>query len=433
MAIADRLSRVAALVKSNAAGAMVAQVWQAGGSFALQILAAWTLGAVGLGVFALLYGIIVLVTAISSGMVGDSLIILNRADRAIRSGLQFWALALATAAFGVAAAVSYWTGLLPWQAAIWFGLATALFMVEELIRRLLMATMRFWHLVLVDGSALVACLATIGLVSLSHQLSIGTFLMGLCAGQAIGLLVGICALPKSERRLVRLQRDGIGRVAAFGAWRGAQVSIPQLVQTLSRTLVTVAVSAAALGEVEAARILVAPLTLLVQGFGSYLLSSYAKDRDLGPRKLRERAWKASATMMAGALVVGLVIVLLTPVVGPLVSGPAFAIDPVVVAGWMCYVIGMASLQPFGSLGAVLGQQGRLLLCRVFDVVAALATLFVLVVVFQLPATVMPFVLAAGLMVGGITIRYFVLRPLIATERVAEESAEVELQPVSGAR
>ena len=74
---------------------MVAQVWQAAGSFGLQLLAAWLLGASGLGLLSLCLSIIILATAVTSGMVGDSLVILDRRNRAIRAGLQFWALVLA--------------------------------------------------------------------------------------------------------------------------------------------------------------------------------------------------------------------------------------------------------------------------------------------------------------------------------------------------
>ena len=71
--------------------------------------------------------------------------------------------------------------------------------------------------------------------------------------------------------------------------------------TLSRILVTVFAGGAALGLVEGARILVAPVLLTVQGFGSYLLSSYVRDKELGVSALRRRAWRASGSMKESAL------------------------------------------------------------------------------------------------------------------------------------
>lgn len=60
--------------------AILAQVWQAAGSFALQVIAAHLLGAPGLALVSLCLGVIVLATAVSSGVVGDSLTVLDRRD-----------------------------------------------------------------------------------------------------------------------------------------------------------------------------------------------------------------------------------------------------------------------------------------------------------------------------------------------------------------
>ncbi|NHB84230.1 hypothetical protein G7085_05215 [Tessaracoccus sp. HDW20] len=59
-------------------------MWQAVGNFGLQIIAAWTLGAAGLGLISLSLGVIILATALASGMVGDSLVILRREDPRVR-------------------------------------------------------------------------------------------------------------------------------------------------------------------------------------------------------------------------------------------------------------------------------------------------------------------------------------------------------------
>lgn len=75
--------------------AILAQVWQAAGSFALQVIAAHLLGAPGLALVSLCLGVIVLATAVSSGVVGDSLTVLDRRDPGIRGGLIAWILLLA--------------------------------------------------------------------------------------------------------------------------------------------------------------------------------------------------------------------------------------------------------------------------------------------------------------------------------------------------
>ena len=59
--------KVVSLVTSPAAGALVAQTWQAAASFVLQVVAAHVLGASGLGLIALCLGVVVLTTAVTSG------------------------------------------------------------------------------------------------------------------------------------------------------------------------------------------------------------------------------------------------------------------------------------------------------------------------------------------------------------------------------
>ena len=166
----------------------------------------------------------------------------------------------------------------------------------------------------------------------------------------------------------------------------------------------------ALGLVEGARIFVAPVLLIVQGLGSYLLSSYVRDQQLGVPALRRRAWRASLMMMAGALVVGTAIVLAAPYLGHLVSGPSFEIERLTVAGWVCYVMASASFQPFASLAAVKGRQRRVFACRLADAGFAVVLLTSLLAA-GVSAAWTPFVLASGLVVGGLLVRQFVLAPL----------------------
>jgi len=73
----------------HASGAIAAQLSQAMASFVLQVIVARTLGAKGLGAFALIYGAIILGTALCTGLVGDSLTVLDRNTPTIRAGLQW--------------------------------------------------------------------------------------------------------------------------------------------------------------------------------------------------------------------------------------------------------------------------------------------------------------------------------------------------------
>ena len=94
-------------------------------------------------------------TALASGMIGDSLVILDRSKPAVRGALPAWALLLG-AATGVVAAIGMGaTVLTPLQALLFAGALVA-FQFEELVRRVFMGLMQFWRLVIVDAVAVGA-------------------------------------------------------------------------------------------------------------------------------------------------------------------------------------------------------------------------------------------------------------------------------------
>ncbi|MFT3970691.1 MAG: hypothetical protein QM695_10540 [Micropruina sp.] len=416
--------RIVKLVRSKAASAAVAQVWQAVGSFGLQIVAAWTLGAQGLGLISLSLGVIVLSTALASGMIGDSLVILDRSRPAVRGALQVWALLLGGCSAIVAGLVMGASLLTPLQAVL-FAAALVAFQFEELVRRVFMGVMQFWRLVVLDTVAVVIALTMIVGFAFTHTITVEAFFLALLVGQLAGIATGIALLPRAERVWVTVRGSEFRSVVAFGAWRGAQVAVPQLMLTLSRVLVAAFAGGVALGLVEGARIFVAPVLLIVQGLGSYLLSSYVRDKGRSVVTLRSRAWRASLLMMGGVLVVGSSVVIATPYLGHLVSGPSFQLDRLTVAGWVCYAMASASFQPFASLAAVRGRQRRVFACRLIDAGFA-AVLLASLLAIGVSAAWTPYALAAGLVVGGLLVRQFVLVPLTKTSSSATTNTELRM-------
>jgi hypothetical protein len=395
------------LVRSPAAGAVFAQVWQATGSFAIQILAAHLLGATGLGTISLCLGVIVLTAAVASGLVGDGLTVLDRSADPVRAGLQVWALVLALVGPGVTAFILYRTGLVDPAAALAFALASCFFLLEELLRRVLTATMCFWRLVAVDSAALAVTLIALMVIG-RGQMSPMTFLAAVAVGQAAGCLMAVLMLPRTERWVAPWRGAALRQVWGFGVWRGLQVAVNPSALTGLRVLVVAAAGLAVLGPLEAARIFVAPATLVVQGLGSYLLASYARDRRLPMAVLLRRATRAAAAMAGGALLLGGLAAALVPVAGRLVSGPEFAIAPTAVLAWSGYAAAAALMQPFASLAAARGGQRAVFAVRVGDSSLGLALLLLAVQVLHWSADVAPLALALGLVAGGIVIRKVVL-------------------------
>ena len=405
-------------VRSDATGAMVAQLWQAAGSFALQIVAAHLLGATGLGAFALCFGVIVLATALVGGVVGDSLTVLDRDDRGIRAGLEWWALLLILGSSLAGSVALVLTDFLTVSQAAVFGVASVLFQTEEIIRRLFMAELRFWRLVVIDTISLAGALATIGVSAAVGTVSLSTLLVGLAVGQAIALVVALAMLPAKDRRVVSLRRAGFSAVASFGVWRGAQVAVNPAALTAFRSIIILGVGTAALGEIEAARILVAPAILLVQGLGSYLLASYARDRNAPLRLLQTRANRAALAMSSAIVLVGGAAALMTPYLGPLVTGTGFAVSGVTVFCWALYAAASATMQPFASLCAARGRPRQVFTVRVADSLVGLALAAIAVLVLHVPVTLAPLALAFGLLLGGVLVRSFVLRPLVRLDALS---------------
>ena len=168
-------------------------------SFLLQIIAVRELSAAGLGVFALLYSCVVLSTAVTTGLVGDSLTVLHRHETDVRGGLQTVALGIAVIGGLAACLISGLTGLIEWDLAPLFGLATSIFVREELIRRMLMASMKFWFVVAVDATCLIVTATWLTVFKvLDGQLVMRDLLSSLVVAQLCGLLVGVGLLPASR-------------------------------------------------------------------------------------------------------------------------------------------------------------------------------------------------------------------------------------------
>src|SRR5690606_16207748 len=353
----------------RALGALAGQVTLALGNFVLSVVAARTLGATGFGTYALLFGAVVMATALTTGLLGDSLTVLDRQDPAVRASLT----RIGTALVGALAVVAFVAsrGAVGAGTALVFALALTAFVLADLCRRLLMATLRFWSLVLVDAAGLVALLAVLGGSGLGGPLTLDHVLAALAVGQTVAALLALTRLPATERR-PRLRGPGDWRaVGGFGFWRALLPFVRPTTLNLARTVVDVRAGPAAVGELEAARVLVAPAMLLVQGVGSYLFSSYAADRDQGSAVLLTRAARAAAVMLAGAVVVAAAATLLLPRLGPLVTADRFAVSLLAALGWACYAASCAAVLPYGSLAAVQGRQQWVLVIRAVDSVVAL--------------------------------------------------------------
>ncbi len=406
----------------NVAGAVSAQFSQALGSFLLQVLAARLLGKEGLAVFAVLFGLVVVGTAIVSGFVGDSLTVLDRAERIVRSGLQWWLVVLSTV-FGLVAALGLGgSGYITWRQAIVFGLAGVAFVVEDTLRRLLMASLRFWSIVIVDLVGLVGSVGLVTVVSLGDaEVTLTHFLEGLVVGQLAATVVGVFLLPEADRWWARAGRrdgtdDGRTRVFEYGKWRALQVSVRPVMLALMRVIAVAGIGRAAYGELEGARLFVAPAMLAVNGASSYLFARFARTKDEATTRLLRQADTGVVVLSAVSLLLGVLAAFAAPTLGNAMVGKEFDLDRWSVLGWSVYAAATAAATPYGVLAAVRGRQGATLLVRVLDSVLSLIGVAV-VVAAPWSTSAIPYVMGLFAFCGGIGIRQLIVADL-AAKRVA---------------
>lgn len=398
-------------MKGKAFSAVSAQAVQAVVSFALQILVARLLGIEQFGRFAILYGVIVVATAVITGLVGDSLVVLDRADRAVRAGLEV-ALILSAALLGAcAAAVVALTGFgTPAESAL-LGFALAAFGTEEIVRRLLMAHIRYERVIIADLSGFVLVLVVVVSSELSGILSLSVVLGGLGAGQILGALVGWRLVPEEDRRLVSPRGAALREVLAYGAWRALQQVLRPSLYTVVRILVLTIAGVAAVGLLEAARTYTSPVILVIGGLSSFLFVRFADQRSSGLAGSLRDSDRAVVALVATSVVMSVIALVLAPWVTPLLFG--VAVDPLAVVAWLVYGLSVAVVTPYGALGAVAGRQAAVFVIRLTDTSLGILTALGMLLLGAPPSSV-PLGLAVTSLLGGLGLRRLVVTRIVET-------------------
>lgn len=391
-------------MKRKALGAVIAQAAQAGIGLLLQILVARLLGIEEYGRFAILYGVVIVATAVVTGLIGDSLVVLDRSQRALRAGLEAM-LVLTSVVLAVGAFLIAWlTGFSdPWESAL-FAVALAAFAVEEIVRRLLIAHLSFVRTALTDATGFVVALAIILTVHLAGTLSLAAFLGGIAAGQIVATIVGWVLVPRVDRRLVGLRGADLAAVWRYGMWRGLQQVLRPSLFTVVRLLVLAGAGLTAVGLLEAARTYTSPLILVIGGLSSFLFVRFADQHKAGTGASVREADRVVGFLLIGTVVMSVIAVLLIPWVSPLLFD--VTVDPLAVTAWLAYGMSVAIVTPYGALGAVGGRQIAVFVIRLSDTVLAIVAAIVLLALGAEPST-LPFALAAASMLGGVGLRWLV--------------------------
>lgn len=395
--------------RSRVLGGVAAQGSQAAGSFVLQVLAVRLLGLDGLGQFAALYAVMIMATAVSSGFVGDALTVLDRSDRNVRGALQGWTVIVVSATALLAGLVTWAAGFLDITGALAFSAAVAAYMVEDIMRRLLMATLTFWRIVAIDLTAAAGAVGVLlGLVLTGQIVTIGDFLLAIAVGQTVGVVAAVVVMPRAERWLAGSRRAAWQAVFDYGSWRALQQLVRPALLAVVRVVCLVVLGLAATGQLEAARIYVAPAMLVVGGVSAVLFASYATRKATPLEALIRTADHSVVALVALITLFGVVAVLALPWLGPLLTDGEYPLQVPAVVGWVAFAASVAAVTPYGSLAAVHGRQAAVLAWRAADSVVSLVAVVVVVLAGR-SAEWVPVVLAVGSLLGGLAIRQLVLR------------------------
>lgn len=411
------MERVRGLLRHPAGGALVAQGTSAIAGLVLQVAAARELGAAGLAVFSVGYGALLLATAVSSGLVGSSLTVLDRQEPGIRAGLHVWTAVVSVVVGLLGVLVALWSDVVPGWAAPLVGLACAAFIVEDTLRRLLMATRRFWSLPAVDITVVVLAIGTLVVAEMTGELTMTSFVVAVLVSQTGAGIVAWWCVPAGERPRGPWRRPALRTVAGFGVWSALTQMIRPAALSLLRIMLIAAVGAAAYGAVEIARVYTAPTLLLVTGVGSFLLPHFVslRNRDLSV-SLRV-ADRAVAALVVGSVVLGALGVLLLPWLGDLLTGSSYPVPVQAVLAWTGYAMTAGALLPYGLLSVVHGEQRKVLAMRTLEL-ASLALALLTALWLEDGVLWSPLALAVGPAVAAYALRRSLLVPMVRRQEAA---------------
>lgn len=395
--------------KVRSSGSLVVQLAQAFGSFALQILVLRALGVDGLAVFAVLYGLLVLSSAVVGGFVGDSLTVLDRGTTPVRAALEWWLVVLSVGtALLAGAGVLVWNavaGGISGAAACWFVIVSVLFLVEEVGRRWLMAVMRFWSVIAVDVVALLVAVCVVVVVGTQENITLTTFFVAIAIGQLAGVMTTIALLPLDERWLVSVGVADRRAVWEFGRWRAAQQLLRPATLTVVRLQAVFVVGAAAYGRLEAARIFIAPAIHVISGASQYLFADLARDRRAVASRadLVRRTDRRVASLSGAVAAIGLVAIGLSTTLGQVLVGDDVELGVPALVAWLAFASATAASAPYGALASVHGDQRTLTVLRVGE---ALASVVLVAVVLGAGAGAVsaPWAMAAATIVAAVAVR-----------------------------
>ncbi len=425
-------------MRARPLGAIVSQIVVAGTSLLLSLIALRQLGTAGLGTFSLLFGILLTASAVQTGWIGDSLTVLDRFDPGIRRSLFQSQYVAIVVVFSVTAWLASLLGGVEASTAVLFGVASAAWGVEETMRRLLLARRQFWTLVVNDLSFSIGAIGLlVVVVATGGAITIATLVAALVAGSTIAIGAAVLQLPRIELVRGPIAASRMRDLSSFAFWRAIQVGLRPGSLAAVRVIVATTASLGAVGQLEAARLMIAPILTVVNGAAMYFLPTYALQVKRGAA-FRPSVPKAMTVIAAGTVGYGVIALGVHNLnEGFLISGEA-PVSTAAIAAWVLYSTAFGIGLPAGVAAIALGRSRQTFNVRVIDAAigVTLATVFALLGWID----AVPAGLAAGAFVGAVLLLRSLddVPPAVApidtstndpaSASSPESSDEVELEP-----
>ncbi|MBX6390235.1 MAG: O-antigen ligase family protein, partial [Frankia sp.] len=376
-------ARLPVRVNGRMAGALCAQLVNAGGSLVVQLVAARALGAHTFGTLVLLTSALVLITALHTSFVGDSYTVLDRDDPAVRGAVLVAHVALSASAAAAGYALAAGVAGLGHGAAVAFAGLTVLWLQEELGRRVLMARQQFWKLAANDAVYVAVALSTLGLLALARgSVSLLAVLASMAAGAAAAVGAAAGQLPPAALRPGRPAPGMLRELAGFAVWRALQAGLTPLLLFLARAMISLFAGRAVLGQAEAARLLIAPAQTVVNAAGNVLLPAYSS----GAAVTRRRVLRPSLLLAGATGLVGAVAVAGAGPAGRLLVGEEIAVPRAAVLAWVLYTATFALGLPAATALVARRQSGAVFAARLADGVVGVGLLVALLAAGQAHTT-----------------------------------------------
>lgn len=379
-------------------GAVATQGISSVANLLMALLVARELGPRGLGQYAFCLAALFLFVGMQTVWVGDSYTVLARESHKLRQGVLSTQVMHALVGAVLIVPVARFGCDASWTASLVMGGLLVAWEFEEFGRRVLMAHQQFWRQGCADLIYLAFAVGSLMIMSAETDMTLELALLAMTIG-AVAAFVASQLLLSSERRFrtARWDSEAVKVIYDYGVWRAAQSGSGLAVQLGVRFVIVGIVSLVALGQLEAARLVTAPLFTLVASVNNVVLPALVPLVGAGMEAIRRRVVLITVGVSAACLVYAIIAISLAPQLTHWLAGSEFAPSRTAVAAWCLLGLVTAVVLPASTAGTIVLKPSLVFRNRL---AGSLAGLVLVIPLAYWDVSLVPLGLAAGLLISG---------------------------------